>query len=242
MFKTFSLSSLFVLAAMASAAQAAEAPPRSVSTTGESIIYVQPDEVVVTFGIETFGDDIDGARSKNADRALTLVKAIKAVGIEEKYIQADNMSVEISYKSSSRSRGEIDGYFARRTYAVKLKDVKLFEKLVDAGLKNGANQFHGFTFQTTELRKYRDQARSMAIKAAKEKAVALAGDLESKIGKPRTITEGGNNYYFGGYRNSWNSVAQNAAQAVPGGAEGGETLPLGQIAVQASVSVTFDLE
>jgi hypothetical protein len=42
-----------------------------------------------------------------------------------------------------------------------------------------------------------------------------------------------------------NNVAQNAMQQAPAAGEGGgdaeQTLPLGQIAVRASVGVTFDL-
>jgi uncharacterized protein YggE len=89
----------------------------------------------------------------------------------------------------------------------------------------------------------------MAIKAAKEKAVDLAAQLDAKVGKPRTIAEGyGGGYsyrgwygYFGG--NSFGN-AQNVAQAAPGGGsdDSGDTMRLGQIEVHASVSVTFDLE
>jgi hypothetical protein len=48
-----------------------------------------------------------------------------------------------------------------------------------------------------DLRKYRGQARQMAIKAAPEKAVALARVLDCTIGKPKTISEGGAYVYWG---------------------------------------------
>ena len=44
---------------------------------------------------------------------------------------------------------------------------------------------------------------------------------------------------WGGY--NWQGNAQVAIQA-DGAGEGGETMPLGQVAVRAQVSVTFDLE
>src|SRR6185436_10975057 len=141
---------------------------------------------------------------------------------------------------------EVRGYFVRRGYAVTLKDPKQFEKLVDTALKNGANQIHNVTFTSTEVRKYRDQARQMAIKAAKEKAVLLAGELNAKVGSPRSISGGDGNVSFGGYR--WGSyyggnyMAQNSIQIVEGPQDTGENLPLGQIAVSTSVSVTFDLQ
>ena len=42
-----------------------------------------------------------------------------------------------------------------------------------SAIEAGANKVQGLEFLTTELRKYRDQARSMAIKAAQEKAAAF---------------------------------------------------------------------
>jgi len=218
----------------------AEDSPRAISTSGEAVVYVTPDEVNVVFGVETFDPDLDRAKSTNDANAAKLVKAIHGLGIEPRYVQTDQLQVEIQYRSNRAYQG-IEGYFARRSYAVKLKDPKLFEKLVATALKNGANQISGIDFRTSELRKYRDQARKMAVKAAREKAVALAQELDCGVGKPRTITEGYNGY-FGGYRFNAMTNAQNSMQELPAAAgDDTETLPLGQIAVRAQISVTFDL-
>jgi uncharacterized protein len=214
--------------------------PPSISTSGDSIVYVMPDEVIVNFGIETFDPDLDKAKSANDERAAHLVKAVKGIGVEPQHIQTDKLQVEISYKDSSQRWAGIAGYFARRSYSVTLKDPKLFENLVDAALKNGANQIAGFTFHSTEIRKYRDQARVMAAHAAKEKAELLARELGSTVGRPRTISESYDGYY-GGLQSQ--QMGQNSVQfaAIPSGEEIG-TMPLGQIAVRAQVSVTFDLK
>lgn len=230
------------LAQDALAALVAGANPRTISTSGEAVVYVVPDEVVVGLGIETFDKDLDKAKSKNDEGAAKLLKAIRELKIEEKHIHTDVMQVEIRYISSTHL--VIDGFVTRRAYSITLKDVKLFEKLVDTAIRNGANQLQGFEFKTTELRKHRDEARKMAIKAAKEKAQDLAKELECKVAKPRTITEGYANVGYGWNRYNWaQNSFQNAAQVVGGGAaEGEQTMPLGQIGVRASVSVTFDLE
>lgn len=238
------LLALLTLCVIDPRARAEEVPPRSISTSGDSIVYVKPDEVHVTFGIETFDADLDKAKALSDASSSRLLKAIKGVGVEDKNIQTDTLQIEISYRSNRPWEG-IAGYFARRIYSVKLKEIGSFEKLIDAGLKNGANQLLGFEFRTTELRKYRDQARKMAIKAAKEKAIDLAGELDCAIGKPRTISEGYAGSY-GGYSWRYNSamqMAQNSMQEAPAapGGEQEETMPLGQIAIRAQVSVVFDL-
>ena len=81
----------------------------------------------------------------------------------------------------------------------------------------------------------------MAIKAAKEKAHDLAAELDCDLGKPRTIGEMAWGYWGPGYGGGNRWMSQNSVQYAPGSGEGGETMPLGQIGIKATVSVTFDL-
>jgi uncharacterized protein YggE len=234
--------SLVVLAALAlvSHALAADQPmPRTITTSGDAVVNVVPDEVVLGLGVETFAPKLEDAKKQNDERSTKLVKVIKAAGVEEKYIQTATLQLDIRYRSSRPSEG-IEGYYARRSYSVTLKQPKNLEALLDSALNSGANQILGIDYRTAQLRTHRDHARQMAIKAAREKATALAAELDCTIGAPRTISEG----HAGGYT-PWmrmNSMAQNAVQEVGGaGAEGAEPTPFGQIGVTAQVSVTFDL-
>ena len=76
-----------------------------------------------------------------------------------------------------------------------------------------------------------------AIKAAKEKAMALAEALGQKIGKPITISEGTSAQPY------YKRAMQNSVRAMDAGAEesGGSIAP-GEIKIEANVSVTFELE
>jgi uncharacterized protein len=218
--------------------------PRTIRTTGEATVHVVPDEVGVTFGVETFHADLDKAKLANDKAGGRLLRAFATSGIEPKLIRTDNLRIDITYQGTPRT---VEGYTARRAYSVTLKDAGRLEALVDSALKNGANQLLGFDFRTTKLRQHRDEARRLAIRAAKEKAVALARELDCAVGKPRTITEDhAGTFYFGSYYlGAWygygqGGMSQVSAQAQGGGPEG-ETIPLGQISVRAQVSVTFDL-
>lgn len=212
---------------------------RTVSTRGEATVYVTPDEVVVRLGVETFDTSLDKAKQANDAASATLVKAIKGFGVEDKHFQTAALEVSIRYhRENDRGGPSIQGYVANRSYAVTLKDVKRLEEFVEAVIKNGANRLAGIEYRSTELRKHRDQARKLAIGAAREKAAALAGELDCTLGTPRTITEGST--FYGDNLFSSNSFVQ-VAEEVEGGDVGGETMPLGQIAIRASVSTTFDL-
>ena len=237
-----SIAAFCVAAVFCVRAIAAQEPlPRTVSTTGDAVVNVVPDEVVLGLGVETFAAKLEEAKKLNDERATKLVKVIKDAGVEERHIQTATLQLEIRYRSNRASEG-IDGYYARRAYLMTLKQPKKLEELVDAALANGANQLQGISYRSTELRKHRDRARQMAIHAAKEKAAALAAELACALGPPRTIGEGYVGY--GGWRgiNAQAQMSQNAMQEAGGAPEGDETTPFGQIGINAQVSVTFDLK
>ena len=80
----------------------------------------------------------------------------------------------------------------------------------------------------------------MATKAAREKAVAIAGELGSKVGKPFTIHESSSNYSSSrtGYNMSQNVMGDGGGE--PDTSSSG--FAPGQISIRASVTVDFDLE
>jgi uncharacterized protein len=237
-----------VCASFALAAYGGDGAQRVISVNGEALIRVVPDEVVVSVGVETFNKALELAQQANSDASQKLVRAVKELGVDEKQIQTDQLEVEIKYQEYNHPSVGIEGYFARRAYTITLKDIKLFEKLIDAALKNGANRLMGFEYRTNDLRKHRDAARKQAIIAAREKATALTTELGCKLGKPTSINEGYSHYWGGyrpwgggGYRNQ--QMTQNVMSDGGGGGEGGgETMPTGQIGVRATVSVVFEFE
>jgi uncharacterized protein YggE len=138
------------------------------------------------------------------------------------------------------------GYFVRRTIVVTLRDLSIFEDLLAEALGSGVNYVLGIEFQTTELRKYRDEARALAIQAAREKADALAGELGQTLGEPTAINEiqsGWWSSYSSWWGPSWGGgMAQNVIQEVGGSAPPSDgSLAPGQINVNARVSVAFEL-
>jgi len=127
---------------------------------------------------------------------------------------------------------------------VTVKDTEILEKVLEKAIDAGANGIDGVQFRSTDLRKHKDKARLMAVKAAKEKATDMAGALGQKIGRPRTISEMPSNYNgWGGWWGYYGNVtAQNAVLNVgPAAGATGEVTALGQIRINAKVTVAFEL-
>lgn len=216
---------------------------RHISVTGNADVRVAPDIVQILLSVESWEKTIAKAKDANDERLNKTLATATRLGIDAKDLQTDRMTLEPIFESNSYSRSRVaqpDGYTVRRWVAVTLRDIKRFEEVLTAMLDAGANRVDGIDFRTSALRKYRDQARSMAIKAAKEKASAMASELGLKVGRASEISEGGGGGYYFAFHGG-GAMSQNVSQAGPA-AEGTEGFAPGQITVSASVSVTFDLE
>jgi hypothetical protein len=235
--------SLLLLAGFASISLAQGYDPRrTITVSGDAEVKVAPDEVVINLAIETNNMDLDKAREENDQKVSSVLAMAKKMGVEDKYLQTDFLSVEPRYDYSGNSnerQRKFLGYYMTKNITLTLKDISKFEKFVAEALKLGTNYIRGMNFQTTELRKHRDAARLMAIRAAREKAMALASELGQKIGKPITITEGSaSGPIFKAYR----AAAMNSVASDDSSAEGSSSVAAGQIEIKANVSVTFELE
>jgi uncharacterized protein len=215
-----------------------------ITTTGDAEIKVAPDEVIFVLGVETWDKDIKVAKKQNDDRIRRIIAVTKEYAIEPQHVQTDQISVDPRYRNGSYTDADFIGFFVSKTVAVTLKDISKFEDVYTAVLSAGANHVQGIQFRTTDLRKYRDQARALAIQAAQEKAAALAGAMGQKIGKPQSIQENSSGW-MSSYGARWGgamtqNVIQNSSSGSTFGDEG--TFAPGQISISARVSVTFELE
>ncbi|HEX7318956.1 MAG TPA: SIMPL domain-containing protein [bacterium] len=224
---------------------------RLVTVTGDADVMVVPDEVIITLGVHTWNAKLDIAEQSNEDIVKKTIKTIESFGIEAKHLKTEYFTINPTYPDYFDERTtNIDGYSVWKTIVVTLRDVPKFEDLLTAVLESGVTYVHGIQFRTTELRKHRDTARALAIKAAKEKATALAGELGLEIGKPQSIKEEYSNWwswYGGGYwgRSYGGGMSQNVVQNAGGGsgtASDESAIAPGQITVNARVSVSFELK
>ncbi len=213
----------------------------SISVSGSSAIRVQPDRVVIVFGIETFAKTPRASQAHNARLSREVLDAIRAHHIAERDIATAHFTIQPRYDDYDWNI--ISGYEARNTIAVTLRDVQKLEPVLVAALEAGATSVDGLEFSVTNLRELRDEAHELAIQAALEKAAAMATAAGTTLGDVTNIHEDAWHYgYFGSWRGNrqWMNY-QNVVQDLA--AEGAITLEdgsisLGQIVVRAQVSLT----
>lgn len=242
------LATVFLLGFIATSAplRSHEDPaPRTITVSGDAELKVGPDEVVLTLGVETRHKSLAEVRRLNDLRMKEVLAAVLAAGTANKDIRTDYLNLAPEYDYQNHQRTFIE-YIQRTTIVITLRDVSKFETLLTAVLQAGVEYIHGIDFRTSELRKYRDEARAMAMKAAKEKAIALAGALGQKVGKPRSIQEGSGGWwssYGGWWGRGYQNMSQNVSQFA-GGSHSSQEGPLapGTLSVRGNVTITFELE
>jgi uncharacterized protein len=226
---------------------------RTVQVTGAALINITPDRVSIQLGVESNGVSVRDVEAINSASIRAVIRGIKDQGVSEKDITTDVYIIEPIYESYDSLY--IKGYRINNMVEVTLKDVAKTSAVIAAALDAGANQVLDVEFYTSELRKYRDQARELAMTAAKEKAQALATAGGADVSCLLNISENSRSYYngwwwYGWYRynnNNQNLWTQNTVQTVTtesgeGNSGGDEPISLGQISIKAEVSATFSLK
>ncbi|HEY8185589.1 MAG TPA: SIMPL domain-containing protein [Pyrinomonadaceae bacterium] len=210
-----------------------------ITVSGQAEIMVVPDEAVFTMSAVTVDKDLLNAQARNDE----IVKKVLALGrkyqVPANLLQTGHISLDERYSDEEATRKPriFLGYEVTKRIAIVLRDVSKAEELLADIFKSGITRISDVEFRTTQIRKYKDQARAMAIKAAQEKATALTREIGQSIGKAYSISEEGLNYG----RNASN--AANFSTGVGGSSSDDEsTIALGQISITARVIVSFELK
>jgi len=221
---------------------------RSIQVSGTAVVNVIPDRALIQLGVQSNGATPQIVEAVNSATINKITKALKAQGVAEKDIVTDWYVIQPIYNDYDSLY--IKGYRIHNIVAVTLRDINKVNKVIGAALSAGANQVVDVEFYLSDLRKYRDQARDLAMKAAKEKANDLATAAGAETGCVMSINENTWSQYHGGWyggqsRELWTqNVMQNAAPA--GGESGTLTdagpVNLGQVSVRAEVSASFSLK
>ena len=208
-------------------------PPKVVRVTGTSEVRVVPDRAVVELGVQKQDPKASTAKRAVDGAARQILAALHSNEVDEKDVQTTYLSLRP--ESYTRKGVRISYFVAEETLTVTVRNLSKLDTLLEALVQAGGNRIDSITYETSDLRKYRDQARELAVKAAREKATALAQALGQDIGKAYLIDEVPEYEYSRGLMA--NEAYSYSARAKPAG----PSLAPGQKTISASVTVSFDL-
>lgn len=213
---------------------------RSIQVSGAATINVTPDRASIKLGVQTIESTPEQAQAKNQAAVQQVLAALRQFQIPAKDIATDYFVVQPIYENATRRAG----YRVDNVVSITLSDVQKTGPVLVAALKAGANQVLDVQFFTSDLRRYRDEARNLAMKAAAEKAQALASAAGTQTGCVLHISEQNWVAYSGwwggrGGNQFAQNVIQNAATETPFTDD--QPVSVGQIAVRAEVQTSYSL-
>lgn len=171
------------------AALAPDATLLRVSAHGESRRV--PDVAQFSAGVVTQSPNAKAAMQANAQRMSAVIAALRQAGIAERDIQTASISVEPQYRSGPNQQPMITGYNVSNTVHATLRDLSHIGDVLDALVREGANQIEGPGFSIDKPEAALDEARTDAIAAAKARAALYANATGLKVRRIVSISESG---------------------------------------------------
>jgi len=201
-----------------------------ISATGE--VTRVPDLAIISAGVQTLQPTATAAIEENATRMERVRAALKRAGIADADIQTSSISLNPEYRYAENQPPVLTGYRASNTVNVKFRDLKRSGAILDALVREGANQLNGPSLTLDKPEEAYDEARIKAIAVGRARAEIYARALGMRVVRILSVSEGGASFPgpmpMAYARDS--AMAVSKTEIVPGTQD-----------IQVSVSISFEL-
>ena len=221
-----------------------------ITVSGTAEVLIAPDEAVCSIDVTKTNKDLQTAKRLNDDSVGKILELTRRFSISAQNVQTTQIAVDMKYESIRDAKTRIfseegdeigkrvfKGYEVSKTVTVRLTDLSRFDEFFAEVLQAGISAVNSVRFETSKLRENKDRAREMAMKAAKEKAMAMAAAVGQNIGRAIRITEGN----IGGQPFMNYSANANTTGTTGAFTESSVTFAPGAIKIEAQVTVSFQL-
>jgi len=202
-----------------------------ITVTGEGSVFGEPDVALLTVGVEANAATVSEARTQASESMDAMRLALTGGGVADEDLQTSRFSIQPRY-DPTKQQVEIVGFTVSNIMTVKIRDIDATGELIDAAVVAGGDRarVESLTFTIDDPSALEDQAREDAMADAKAKAETLAKAGGVALGSPRSISEGG-----GAIPVSFDAERLQATDAAT-------SIDIGQLEVQISVSVVYDVD
>lgn len=206
------------------------------TVSGTSEVKVTPDEVAIVIGVESENAMLQKAKEEN-DEAIRKVLAFCAEqNISKKDIQTDYVRIypvkEYPQQRPGQQGEETTKYRVFQSLSIMLRDISKYDNLITGLLQRGINTIQDISFQVSDIEKYREQARTLALKSASEKAKKMASDMGVTLENVKSIDE---------HAPVSNPPVPYARMSADNFSQG-TTLAPGQITISGNVTVSYEIK
>jgi len=234
---------------LASMAQSVTVQP-SVSVVGEADMMVAPNQIGFTFEVVTTDPTIAAAKRANDAASAKTLSVAKTFNIPNDDLQTDRLTISPRFagEKDPRGKGTVIGYEVTKRIVVTFKQLDRIDEFLAKVIEAGVNRIVDINIENSDLDKYQQQVRLLAVDNARAKADAYAKRLGQKVGRAYVIREEsadtpGYTSGFGSGSGADVGSLENPAMdlSVPDAYSRAVTFALGKISVSDKIFVTFEL-
>lgn len=224
---------LCVVTAFAQQERPDQARIRSIHVQGQGKLMTVPDQVRLNVQISTRAESASDAMSQANRKTSDILAMLKGYGIDPKDIQTSRVTVTaiLDYQRNIQPP-PIVGYNGVNEFSVIFKG-KLMDRVgefLDKAVASGVTSFSGLMYESSKQRELERDALKKAADDAQARAEVLAKELNATLGKVMTISE------------STSSPAPVMRGAMMDATAASAPVMTGELAINAEVSVTFELK
>jgi uncharacterized protein YggE len=217
----------------------------AITVTGKGEVITIPDIASFTVTVSEEGLVVADAQKKATEKANKIIAFLKEGGVEEKDIKTTNYSIYPRYEYNKQvqpyyydsGKQTLAAYVVTHSIEVRVRKVDDAGKLLSGVGEFGVNDVSGLNFTVDKYDDLVKEARTKAIKEARENAEKLAGDLDVKLVRITGYYDQGNYapVYYG------KEMLMNASADGRGGAMPVPELPAGESKIISNVSITYEI-
>lgn len=191
------LKPLAVLLLSFSAAAFADGLPTNpyIQVSGHAEEHVAPDMLKVSLTLEKTSMDAAAARADVEARATKVLALLRKLGVADKDIRAPAVTVQPQYEWRSAPGGDgkqvLVGQHVMRGISLTLRDISRYGDLADGLFAAGVTRLDGVIPDTSQREALEQQALSLAVADARDRAAALARGADVTLGPVFSIAEQG---------------------------------------------------
>lgn len=212
---------------------------RHISVTGDAQMLAMPDIAVIHLNVESEQKSSLDAKKDVDERVNNLLDGLADFGVDEDNVSASNISTEVRRTYNRGEQDKIEGYIARRTLKVTLKDIDKLNAFMDFALKVKINAIRNIELKSSNEKQLQQEVNALAVNNAKSKGKLLANAFDAELGAIYSINANSNqSHHRYGANNEGYKMRSSMADS---SAKPGRYLQE-NIVFSASISVVFDLE
>src|SRR3990170_3498680 len=173
--------------------------PATISFEGKGEVSASPDIAAISFSVRESSKTMKAAQAVVTDKVNQSLKFLKDNGVVDKDIKTTNYNSYPKYDYSQMPCAQnycppgkqiMTGFEVSQNIEVKVRNIDDSGKIVEGLALAGVTDMNGPNFAIDKEEEFKNEARALAIKDAKDKARTLAKDLGVRLVRIVSFSEG----------------------------------------------------